>query len=827
MLWRFFLLFFFLSLAFHHYASGQFVPKTLDARRTSQAVTIDGVLTDSAWHDAASAGAFVEFRPAIGQQEAQGNRTETFLMYDNDGIYFGGTCYEQSRDSIARELRGRDGFGNNDFIGIVFDTYHDKLNGFEYFLTPLNEQWDAKLTANSGEDFSWNAVWQSAAVIHDEGWSFEIFIPYAAIRFSKDQTQDWGLNITRKRTNTGQQYTWSPIDPNVNGFVTQAGLWRGISDIKPPLRLQLSPYFSMYGNHFPTSEPGRKDLTGQVAGGMDMKLGLNQAFTLDATLIPDFGQVQSDNQVLNLSPFEVKFNENRAFFNEGTELFGKGNLFYSRRIGGTPLRHRSATDQLGKNEQVKSNPSISKLVNATKVSGRTKSGLGVGLLNALTKKQFAIIENTETGKIRQVETDPMTNYNILVLDQTLKNNSSVSFVNTSVLRGGTDYNANVSAAMFSLFDRKNTYNTYGQFSLSHLKYKTDDADNRTGYSHEIGFGKTSGQFTFRLEQELTDTKFTSNDLGYFTNNNYIDYDLDVDYRITEPKGWYNRLNFSFDAGYSSLFSPIGDIKTKYQRSRIGLRARAQTKTLHWLGLSANYSPGQNDFYEPRVEGLYFKRGGYLSGGGWFETNDARPYSVEVQAYGRAYQNFYNLYSYETRLEQKFRFNSRFSVRHSINLEFRPRSLGYMASADDGSPVFALRHIKTINNVLNIKYSFTNRMGLTFRARHYSSVVDARKYFSVNDNGTLSPRRQYTENLDRNVNFFNIDMVYTWQFAPGSFLNVVWKNATFHNSDLIDAHYFQNLNHTLQADQNNNLSIKVIYFLDYLRVKNWVQSKRAE
>ncbi len=446
---KFFLSLFLLLFAFH-FSFGQFTPKNLKAQRTEQVLTIDGDLSDEAWQDAAKADDFTEYRPAIGQPEAKSNRTETFLLYSDEGIYFGGTCYEPSRDSIARELQGRDGFGNNDFIGIIFDTYHDELNGFEYFLTPLNEQWDAKLTANSGEDFSWNAVWESATIIHEEGWSFELFIPYAAIRFSKDKVQDWGLNITRKRTNTGQRYTWSPINPNVNGFMTQAGLWEGISDIKPPLRLQLSPYFSIYANHFPTTEPGQKDLNAQAAGGMDLKLGLSQAFTLDATLIPDFGQVQSDNQVLNLSPFEVKFNENRAFFNEGTELFGKGGLFYSRRIGGSPLHRGDANDALGDNERVKSNPTESKLVNATKISGRTRGGLGVGLLNAITRTQFATIEDTETGQTRRVETDPTTNYNIVVLDQTLKNNSSVSFINTNVMRGGDDYNANVSAALFSL-----------------------------------------------------------------------------------------------------------------------------------------------------------------------------------------------------------------------------------------------------------------------------------------------------------------------------------------------------------------------------------------
>src|SRR6185503_17559925 len=168
-------------------------------------------------------------------------------------------------------------------------TYYVKLNGFEYFVTPLGEQWDAKMSPNpngNSEDFSWNAVWKSGAVIHNNGWSFEMFIPYSAIRFGKKQVQNWGLNITRRRRKTEQQSTWNPIDPNVNGFLTQEGLWTGITNIKPPLRLQFSPYLSTYINHFPSNTPGEKSWTSSVSGGMDLKYGINQAFTLDATLVP-------------------------------------------------------------------------------------------------------------------------------------------------------------------------------------------------------------------------------------------------------------------------------------------------------------------------------------------------------------------------------------------------------------------------------------------------------------------------------------------------------------------------------------------------------------
>src|SRR3954465_15108741 len=165
-------------------------PRVLEAKRTTGKVKIDGRLTDAAWKDAAVMKDMVYFRPKVGAPEDWANRTVAYLMYNDEGIYFGGFCYERTKDSIATELTGtRDGFGPNDYIGIIFGTYNDKLNGFEYFVTPLGEQWDAKMNPPSQnsdmEDFTWNAVWQSGAVISDSGWSFEMFIPFSAIRFGK------------------------------------------------------------------------------------------------------------------------------------------------------------------------------------------------------------------------------------------------------------------------------------------------------------------------------------------------------------------------------------------------------------------------------------------------------------------------------------------------------------------------------------------------------------------------------------------------------------------------------------------------------------------
>ncbi|HQW84851.1 MAG TPA: DUF5916 domain-containing protein, partial [Ferruginibacter sp.] len=564
-------------------AYSQSVKKTIAVKRIQSAIKIDGVLDEADWKKALVADKFIALRPVPFIQESADNATEVYFLYNDEGVYIGGYLHEKNKDSIAAELVGRDGFGNNDFLGVIFDTYQDKLNGFEYFVTPLGEQFDAKQAPNlngDSEDFSWNAVWESKSKIHNDGWSFEMFLPYSAIRFGKKNIQDWGLNIVRKRQKSGQQLFWQSIDPNVNGFLTQEGTLTDFQNIKPPLRLQFSPYFSTYINHDGTAEPGSKKNTTTFNGGMDVKYGINQAFTLDMTLIPDFGQVQSDNRVLNLTPFEQKFNENRAFFTEGTELFNKGNLFYSRRIGVEPRFKKQFSP--GLNETIQKDPTQAKIINATKISGRTQKGLGVGVLNAITQNQYTIFEDEISKQTRKVENMPLTNYNIVVLDQTLKNNSSVSLVNSNVWRSGNDYDANVTSALFDLNDKKNKWNIGGNISFSNLLGK--NGKNITGYAHSIYLAKTSGHFTFNVWQDLYNDKYDKSDFGYFTNNNTMDQGAWAGYNWTKPIGWFNQMRMNINFFYSRLVTPIDILQRKemmYQNAGINYNFNAQTKKLWW------------------------------------------------------------------------------------------------------------------------------------------------------------------------------------------------------------------------------------------------------
>lgn len=804
----------FISFVTSSYSQRESIHRTLPSSRSTLIKKLDGVLSPGEWSDASIIEDYTEFKPQPGNKEEEHKKTLTYLAYNNEGIYFAGKCFEENRADISAELAGRDGFGNNDFVGIIFDTYKDNQNGFEYFVTPLNEQMDAKNSASldNGEDFSWNAVWYSATSIQEDHWSFEMFIPFSAIRFSKKQSQDWGLNITRRRQKTGEQYMWNPVWPDVNGFLTQEGYWTGLEDIRPPLRLQFSPYLSYYVNHHPAPS-ATASLTNQINGGVDMKWGINQAFTLDATLVPDFGQVQSDNQVLNLTPFEVRFNENRPFFTEGTELFNKGNFFYSRRIGGNPYYFHSISNSLQEKEILTKNPVETKLINASKLSGRTENGWGVGILNALSGAQYATIEHVETRAQREILSNPLTNYNVLVLDKTLKNNSSITLINTSVLRAGSAHEAIVTAGLFDLNDRTNTWNVGGKIAQSQLV----SGKAIGGYSHLIYAGKKSGRFNFNINQELTDTKFSSNDLGYFTNNNYLNHSIWMRYRWIDPGKWYNTLNLNLSLYTSHLFKPIGHNNPAYQSSEISTNINGQLKNLWWAGMFYRYTPGTNDYYEPRVAGRYFRDPQSMVFGAWFETNSNKKYSANAEAIMRYYFNFFERRSYEVNLFQNYRFNQRFSLSLGISLQPKYDNIGFSYLMDN-DPIFARRNVHTTINTLSVKYSFTNRMGLTFRARHYSSNLVNQQFFYLTKNGSLSPMAESGTDNSRSVNFFNIDMVYTWQFAQGSFINLVWKDAIAHLSDETRGDYWETLGNTLNQDQNNNLSLKIIYFLDMAGTK---------
>ena len=348
--------------------------KTYETKFVENAPVIDGVLDDEAWQNVNVATDFVMFRPERGTPEPKNLKTTVKIVYDNEAIYFSAFLQDDKPNEIPMEFQTRDHFGNADFFGIVLNPQNDGVNQTEFFVMSTGNQNDAKVLPNGNEDWNWDAVWYSEVTVVENGWIVEVKIPYSALRFSNEPIQTWSMNFHRRHQKTNEQYSWNfiPLDKGNIGLFD--GLLTGIKNIDPPVRLSFSPYVSA------STTALEADYNFGWSAGMDLKLGISESFTLDATLIPDFKQVAFDNLVLNLGPYEQKYDEKRQFFTEGLDLFSKGDFFYTRRVGNTPVGRGNVS--LLENEVLISNPSTVNMLNAIKVSGRTKNGLGLGVFKA-------------------------------------------------------------------------------------------------------------------------------------------------------------------------------------------------------------------------------------------------------------------------------------------------------------------------------------------------------------------------------------------------------------------------------------------------------------
>ena len=279
----------------------------------------------------------------------------------------GAYLYDSSPDLIPREYGSRNAFTQSDFFGIILNPFDDQVTEMEFFVMSTGVQADA-ISIEDAEDENWNQVWESAVTFVDDGWIVEVKIPYSAIRFSGQKTQNWGVNFHRRIRRTNEQYSWNYIDKSKGFRSQQAGLLTGLQNLNPPVRLSLSPFT------FFSVQNEEKITTSKFSVGLDLKYGISDSYTLDATLIPEFGQTTFDKDQLILSPFEQQFAENRSFFKEGIDLFSIGDLFYSRRVGNTPLIFSAIPN----NKIVQEVPKRTSLINALKLSGRNNKGLGIG-----------------------------------------------------------------------------------------------------------------------------------------------------------------------------------------------------------------------------------------------------------------------------------------------------------------------------------------------------------------------------------------------------------------------------------------------------------------
>ncbi|MBA3657234.1 MAG: carbohydrate binding family 9 domain-containing protein [Gemmatimonadaceae bacterium] len=532
--------------------------RSMRAARATTTIKLDGNLDDPAWATVKAESDFTQSYPKAGQPGTE--RTEVRVLYDDAALYIGVRAFDSRADSIAAQLARRDATGiYSDWIHVVVDSYHDRRNGFRFSTNPRGVQKDVLHSDDRSEDLNWDAVWEVATSVDKEGWTAEYRIPFSQLRFGgagKGQERVWGIQVQRDIARRGERVSWNPWKPADPGFISMAGDLTGITDIPIPRRLEVLPYVSNRLTRAPGDPANpfyRQNDTRSSIGG-DVKFGLPNGLTLTATVNPDFGQVEVDPAVVNLSAFESFFPEKRPFFVEGASIFNLGSvrtgpgfgnqqIFYSRRIGRSPQRFAQG--------QFVNAPEATTILGAAKLSGKTGPWT-VGLLDAVTAEENAEVDNGN-GVRTTTPVEPFTNYLIGRVRRDLRGGQTlVGIGGTSVVRRVDDAvfkdllrsNASVISADFEHRFPNKQWLLTGAFNRSAIAgtervitsaqrssaryYQRPDADyleldpNATGlngHSEVLGLTK-SGDLRLGFTAKQVSPGFEVNDLGFMGRVDY-------------------------------------------------------------------------------------------------------------------------------------------------------------------------------------------------------------------------------------------------------------------------------------------------------------------
>ena len=760
---------------------GQNAPKTAFAQplQPGEQVVLDGDLNETVWLRALPADEFTQLAPNPDQRPSQ--PTEVRLAFDDQALYIGARMWDSAPDSILHQLSPRDQTDNTDQFAIWFSTFNDGINAVRFTTTPEGIQVDELLTGASS-DLSWNAPWNVSTRIDSAGWTAEFRIPWMAFRFPGQGEQEWGFNCSRTIRRIRETSYWQRQDPTLEGELNQGGVLQGIAGIDPPARISLFPYVSSYAN------AGAGAVVGSYKGGMDLKLGLGDAFTLDATLVPDFGQVVADNLVLNLSPYEIQFNENRPFFQEGTELFNKAGLFYSRRIG--------VEDQL---------------LNATKIYGRTADGTGLGLLTAVAR-------DTVGGG------DALNQYTVAVVDQNLPNNGFVNATSTLVLHEGEQTDASAHGLAFDVRDPQQRWSVSGSAKINRYHgLLTEGLSEGDAWSLEVR--RIKGQWTYGAGHYEESVGYDPNALGFLEAPNEVSTYAWLRWNRYTPKGRWNRVTADLSTVLTSVETP-----RMFSRWTLEGFVRGTTRAFHTWNLRAMVQPvNGRDVFVSRIPGRHWNEPQWGMVEGWFSSDYRRVFALDAfLSYANGPQ-YWDWKEHTIRIAPRLRINDRWSTDYVWKVIRKSHERGWAALLDVWSTptisLFGDRDNTEITQVWNIRHIFNNRMSLSGRVRHSWSRVRYHGFLELNEDGDLVATDWATvggdgrSEYDLNFNAWSVDLVYEWNFAPASFLTVVWKNNLQSTGNLLPANYGENFNQMLENGFLNSLSLRALFFVDYNRLKS--------
>jgi hypothetical protein len=785
---------------------GRPVPATARATRAAQPPEIDGRDHDATWQATPAIGDFQEWSPTEGKPPRF--PTAARVAYDRANLYVLVRCLDPHPDSIIRLIGRRDDFPQSDRVIILIDSYHDRRTGYEFGVTAAGGRYDAAIFDDGNEDPAWDAVWDVATLIDSLGWTAEFRIPLSQLRYGPQREHTFGIAIDRDVYRYNERYSWPLFRQSAAGMVSQFAAMSGFDDLEAPRRLEAAPYGVARSNW-----RGRDDGTAReqdLSVGADLKYRVASNLTLDATINPDFGQVEADPGVLNLTAFETFFPEKRPFFVAGRGLFemavncnivncGGDGLFYSRRIGRAPALAETYGDT--------TSPAFTRILGAGKLTGRLGGGLRIGVLDAVTTHVTGVDGQT---------LEPATNYGVLRLDQDYRSgDGTVGVMVTAVNRDldawsepylpGQAY-AGAASLRHRFLDR--TYQISALLAGSRVAgsapvlaaiqqspvhyYQRPDAGlpydtTRTalgGDAEELKFGKVAGRhLQFETSWQRRSPGFEINDLGYLQRAGSHNWSTWVGYSDRHPRTLYQ--TFQWNWNWWQIWTTEGLSLERAANTNLHMTLRN-----NW-GLNFNGTWGQlGATYDDRAArgGPAVRQDPYLAPSVFIGGDDRRrlvPYFYVNYFRGGA--------GHAHRLsmgpELSLKLSTRFTASVSIDWSRNNTGSQWYGNAADSLGVthygFARLRQTTVATTARLNYTISPIMTLQVYAQPFiskGSYSDLRELSATPRAAAYDDRYQpyYDATLAADPGGFNYkqfrsNVVFRWEYLPGSILFVVWSH----------------------------------------------------
>lgn len=677
---------------------------SLRALRTPAPPVIDGRLDERAWQGAEVATGFRQVEP----EEAQPARvsTEVRILYDDENLYVGARMLDPDPASIRRQLTRRGEEGNAyDYFEISLDSNGDRRTGYTFRVTAAGVQVDRFHFDDTNSDTAWESVWESAVRIEPDGWTAELRIPLSQIRFRPAPgMQVWGLQLSRRKVSTNERSDWAYVPPGVHGVVSRWGRLEGMELANRRRALDVVPFVAGNLERRP-ADPGNPFFDGQATstrGGADLRYGLGSTFVLDATFLPDFGQVEVDPRVVNLTAFETFFPERRPFFSRDDRLFrfglsgGPNNLFYSRRIG------RSPQGRPPPGATFLDVPSETAILGAAKVTGRTGGGLTVGVLGAVTDRERGRLYRLEGDRFERYEAEPRTRYGTVRLQQDLRQgetqagmiltathrelpaDGSLDLLPRAAYSAGVDFEHNWHDRTWAIWGFLAGSRVEGEPSAleriqrapNHYHQRPDQdfltldptRTSMSGAEWRLQFERRGGRnWTGAVWAAQRTPGFEVNDLGFSTAPERLDGGARISYRQPAPglllRSWNASLSTFHNWRHSALDDPFSASAwgEAHKSGRVGLNGNFTL--LNWWG------GGLGMGWNPQVRSENQTRGGPLM---------VRPGSVDFSAQANSDRRRPWVWQASASLDRgQF---GRWSREFSMGIEARPAS-GLLLSVD--------------------------------------------------------------------------------------------------------------------------------------------------